>query len=291
MKINFKKNKLPFLVSTLFFFAVALIEYLSIIHLNNGFFVYTLDDPYIHLALAENILKGHYGVNTGEFSSPSSSILWPFIIAPFSFNEHAPLFINCMVSVGIISLMIKILCISVEFPNKGTFNVILTVLTVLFIIVTNVIGLCFTGMEHSLQMFVSLLTAYGLILENEMKKIKIWLPIAIVLAPLIRYECLAISLAGIVYLFMRNYKRIAILAFLSTLLLMFTFSIFLIMLDLPPLPLSVMTKFSLSSQGIIKGAFTNLSNTLSNRQGTLMSLFVIGLVCHVVYSSDRRKNN
>ena len=42
---------------------------------------YTLDDPYIHMALAENLARGHFGVNLGEVSNPSSSILWPWLLA------------------------------------------------------------------------------------------------------------------------------------------------------------------------------------------------------------------
>src|SRR5882672_6661262 len=59
--------------------------------------VYSLDDPYIHLALARQILHGHYGINPGEFAAPSSSILWPFLLAPFAFtrlSEFLPLVIN-----------------------------------------------------------------------------------------------------------------------------------------------------------------------------------------------------
>ena len=70
-----------------------------ILLLNDGMFVYTLDDPYIHLSLAENIINGHYGVNANEYSAPSSSILWPFIIAPFSSFEYFPLFINITFSI------------------------------------------------------------------------------------------------------------------------------------------------------------------------------------------------
>ena len=33
--------------------------------------IYSLDDPYIHLALARQILHGHYGINPGEFAAPS----------------------------------------------------------------------------------------------------------------------------------------------------------------------------------------------------------------------------
>ena len=58
-----------------FLLVIILAEVVALLRLNNGHLVYTLDDPYIHLALAENIIHGHYGVNAGEFSAPSSSIL------------------------------------------------------------------------------------------------------------------------------------------------------------------------------------------------------------------------
>src|SRR5262245_18537055 len=55
----------------------------AILVLNEGHLVYNLDDPYIHLALAENIARGQYGVNLEEVSAPSSSILWPLLLVPF----------------------------------------------------------------------------------------------------------------------------------------------------------------------------------------------------------------
>src|SRR5262249_7930106 len=65
-------------------FLVALIgaELAALMMLNHGAITYTLDDAYIHLALAEHISHGHYGINATEFSAPSSSIAWPFILAP-----------------------------------------------------------------------------------------------------------------------------------------------------------------------------------------------------------------
>ena len=56
----------------------------AMLNWNEGLFTYTLDDPYIHLRLAENISQGHYGINPSEYSAPSSSILWPFLLVPFS---------------------------------------------------------------------------------------------------------------------------------------------------------------------------------------------------------------
>ncbi|RYH10669.1 hypothetical protein [Tropicimonas sp. IMCC6043] len=42
-------------------------------YFNAGVFEYPLDDVYIHLAVAEQIASGGYGVNPGEYASASSS--------------------------------------------------------------------------------------------------------------------------------------------------------------------------------------------------------------------------
>ncbi|MHC2245266.1 hypothetical protein [Bradyrhizobium elkanii] len=47
----------------------------------DGRLIFTLDDPYIHLAVADHIRSGGYGVNASEVSSPSSSIIWPYLLA------------------------------------------------------------------------------------------------------------------------------------------------------------------------------------------------------------------
>ncbi|HWE27085.1 MAG TPA: hypothetical protein VHB97_03740, partial [Polyangia bacterium] len=62
---------------------VAVATALMLVH-NHGHFYYPLDDPYIHLRVAQRIWHGGYGINAGEFSSPCSSVLWPFLLAPFA---------------------------------------------------------------------------------------------------------------------------------------------------------------------------------------------------------------
>lgn len=55
-----------------FFFCVSAMAFLGIgiglmlyfmLGRTDGLLVYSLDDPYIHLAVAEEILKGDYGIN------------------------------------------------------------------------------------------------------------------------------------------------------------------------------------------------------------------------------------
>ena len=48
----------------------ALLAIAAVLAGNGGAFAYPLDGPYIHLALAEQILHGHYGLNPGEPASP-----------------------------------------------------------------------------------------------------------------------------------------------------------------------------------------------------------------------------
>jgi hypothetical protein len=73
--------------------------FLSILKLNNGTFIYTMDDPYIALALSGQIRHGNYGINAGVHAAPDSSILDPFLLAPASgtpIHPYLPLILNCL---------------------------------------------------------------------------------------------------------------------------------------------------------------------------------------------------
>jgi hypothetical protein len=63
-------------------YAAALIYVLLILRQTGGRFIYNLDDAYIHLAIAKHVVReGVFGVTPFEFSSSSSSILWPLLLA------------------------------------------------------------------------------------------------------------------------------------------------------------------------------------------------------------------
>ena len=79
------------------------VHLLTVLLSNDGHFVYSLDDAYIHLSLAEKIAGGTYGLNAGEASAPSSSILWPFLLvplAPFAAGAFVPLLLNVVAAVA-----------------------------------------------------------------------------------------------------------------------------------------------------------------------------------------------
>ena len=71
--------------------------FLSILKLNSGTFIYTMDDPYIALALSDQIRHGNYGMNAGLHAAPASSILYPFLLAPASgtpLHPYLPLILS-----------------------------------------------------------------------------------------------------------------------------------------------------------------------------------------------------
>ena len=71
----------------------------AILLLCDGHLIYGLDDPYISLSLGWHIGHGHYGINDADLSSPSSSILYPFVLAGFAWSalqQWVPLALNAL---------------------------------------------------------------------------------------------------------------------------------------------------------------------------------------------------
>ena len=144
------------LVPIVFYFALCVLELVAILRLNDGHLAYTLDDPYIHLALAENLAQGHYGVNATEHSAPSSSILWPFLLAPFaggSLGPVAPLILNWVAACLTIVVFSKLAATALPDPgNTPAVRLLHPLLVCLIVLTTNLVGLAYTGMEHSLSL-------------------------------------------------------------------------------------------------------------------------------------------
>lgn len=71
----------PFLAAAVLVAHSALMYRAALKH-TQGVVSYPVDDTFIHLALAKHLaLDGFYGVTAGEFSSASSSVGWPFLLA------------------------------------------------------------------------------------------------------------------------------------------------------------------------------------------------------------------
>jgi hypothetical protein len=272
--------------------ALIVYELASILVLNHGLFTYTLDDPYIHLALAESIARGSYGINPGELSAPSSSIVWPFLLAPFFWlriDSFAPLLINILVSAGIVLLLRSIVLRAFDAlaPSRRQSVTITAVLALL--LSTNVVGLAFTGMEHSLQVLLALAMVDGMTTERSDGSSPWWLGVAIVAGPLVRYENLALSVPALVYLLWKDNLKLSIISGIILAGLLSAYSFFLYSVGLGFLPASVLAKSSpISSHG---SPFAVLKNFLHNTVSWPAALFLTAtfLLVYAAFSArDRR---
>lgn len=283
-----ERSRTPLLIGGSFLFVVILAELAAVLLLNNGVFTYTLDDPYIHMALADNIRHGHYGVNANEFSAPSSSILWPFLIALLPSSEYTPLVINVLCAMLTAYFFYKVLDKSFVISDKRTRTILLSSLLILLICGTNTVGLLFTGMEHSLQLLLVAVIVYGLIVEAQENKVEWWFLLAVIAAPLIRYENLAITCPVIFYLFLtKHYKHVFVCVSLLA-LLMGGFSLFLTRLGLEPVPTSVLAKSSIARGGRLAAVVQNLKYSATNPRGTLLICGAIGVAGVVLFAQKTK---
>lgn len=214
--------------------------------LNGGHITYSLDDPYIHMALAENILRGHYGINLQEVSSPSSSVLYPVILAAVmatGLRDLAPLVLNLAALLGSLWIVWTAICREVlqDLPTRGFWG---TVITVTMAICLNLIGVTFTGMEHALHALLTALTCLGLFRMLATGAMPRWLPLALALHPLIRFEGAAILLAGAWFLLARGKWLAALAALGMAALALGAYAAMMTRLGLPIFPSSVMVKLA-----------------------------------------------
>jgi hypothetical protein len=253
-----------------------LFELIAILRLNSGHFTYTLDDPYIHLALAQRIGEGLYGINPGEPSAPSSSILWPFLLVPAAragILAYLPLLIGIVSGFATVAVFHRFLKGSVLAETSGQRPVLASVFVVLLVLATNLIGVPFTGTEHSLQVLLAALVVLGLVREAETGKVPPWLVPAIAAGPLIRYESLAIAVAAVLYLLLRRHRRSAVLATALALVPIGAFSAFLKRLGLGFLPTPVLAKAPLfSPDEPVPRMLAGLRTALRDPSGVLLAL-------------------
>ena len=194
--------------------ALALLAFLltaaAILHqasqLNPGMFVYALDDAYIHMAISKNLAEeGVHGVTRHGFSGSSSSPLWTFLLAGvfalFGVQELIPLILNL-----IFAALALIACHWILSRHlKNPWMVLAGLLALIYF--SPLIPLIFMGMEHTLQILVSLPFAYlaSRLIAEPTRENRL---AVLALAPLVvsvRYEGLFIvAIAGLLLLLRRR---------------------------------------------------------------------------------------
>ena len=225
----------------------------SVLRHTDRHFVYALDDPYIHLALAERLAHGLYGINAGEVASPSSSLLWPFLLLPFS-GRHlqlfVPLFWNALSAAATAWLIGT--CVVRWSRLRPEGSVLNTgqhvwakraIVAILLLCTANLWTLTFVGMEHSLEVLLAACCAYGVAEVLSHRPMPVVSLAAAALLPSVRYEGIALTLAVAMALYGARRRWSGPLVLLAVALApLAAFSVFLHAHGLPLLPSSVLVK-------------------------------------------------
>lgn len=244
-------------------------------------FTYTLDDPYIHLALARNILLGNYGINLGEPSAPSSSILWPFLLVPFAklplvWFEYVPLVLN------VVCVLLSAVVLDKIFAERPPLA--RAVLSFSILLATNIYGLAFSGMEHNLQVLLVLYLTHGLLdrslLQPGSSGYSLFLG-SVLLLPLVRYEGAAFSFPILCYLFFSGRRRGALLAGVPLLLIIAGFSLYLNSKGVGYVPSSILAK------SYYPNSFAVVDNLRVNLEKYGFLLLPIAWICQRHFEDDR----
>ncbi len=239
----------------------------------NGVFEYPLDDVYIHMAMAEQIANGGYGINPGEAASADSSFLYPLLLFPFAGGPVArliPLFINVGGLVAAAWLWGSI----VEKANPDM--VIGLALSVLGPIALNMAGIAYLGMEHTLHLAATFALILGLwqTLQRD-SGIAVLLIVGAVLGPAVRLEGLGFSGAAALVLIGSGRLRAGVIVGIAALIPVAAFVAQLYAVGLGPLPTSVTLKLAQAGGTLqIDGGFLN---SLRQPAGTFLMALVLVL--------------
>ena len=234
-----------------------------------GHLVYSLDDPYIHLTLANNILDGTYGINIGEASSPSSSIIWPWILAGSQWlrlGTLAPLLLDSVAAGAAVYTGARFLE-EIGFVDPKQAPLFAATNGVVLILTTNALGLPMTGMEHSWHVLAVVLTVRGLFHAVGGRAPSFLVLAAIALTPLIRFEGAALASAAIMALFWLGYRLQAIAVAAIVALSIGAYAAYMSYLQLPLLPSSVLIKSQVTAiayQGGASGFAAVIGSTYHN---------------------------
>ena len=209
-----------------------------------GTFTYALDAAYVHLSLAQQIIHGTYGLVPGEPSAPSSSILYPFLLAalnPLGFGALLPLVINsvCCLATGVFAVLLAREC-GISLHLIPPFRLFL--LTVVVTLALNLPGLAVTGLEHSLHVAMTVVYLLGLVRFVVRGRCDWWWVLCIIVQPIIRFEAAGMLVAdALIFVLFRKYRYAAAMLAIG-ILLVGGYSLFLHSLGLPLLPTSVLAR-------------------------------------------------
>lgn len=267
----------PLTVAMLVWLGLLAMEIIAILVLCDFRLFFTLDDAYIHLAVADQILSGGYGVNAGEYSSPSSSIIWPYFLAlteALHLGSLGPLLINVAAAGATLFAIVRLLEESGLFDGAGE-RLFACVTALLLIFNTSALALPMTGMEHSVHVWASIVTFAGLVGAARGVAPTPLHFLALVLLPLIRFEGIAFAGAAIAAFALLGQRRFAAGAGIVMIVALSAYVVVMSSRGLPLLPSSVLLKGYLTT---LDGPSSELPAIVRNMLRSVMTSYGLRLI-------------
>ncbi len=242
---------------------------LNNINSNDGHLIFSLDDPYIHLAMARNIVENHtWGINPGEFVSTSSSPLFTLTLAGLMlvFGQSEAIAWALAIAGGL--LAVSMLCRRAQLSGYAAIWVVVVALYAAFII--GLAELSLTGMEHTLHMCALMAvaaTAEKVLRGQSRSLLHNWpLLLAVLISAGLRYETLFLLPPLTLLLWLTDHKRLAIAVGVAGIIPAVALGVFQVAHGSPFLPNTIMVKaFDPQQPGLIGYAYRFLQQVSSSR--------------------------
>jgi hypothetical protein len=208
------KGQLPFFIAAALSLANIALLVAAGTSRTGGSFIYPLDDPYIHLAIARHIaFDGVYGVTKYATTTAASSIAWPLLLAALMKvigpRAIVALAVNVVASVGLVWVVTS--AFAREAP--GASASMRTAWTVAVVALVPLATLALFGMEHVLHaaLTIAFVIEAARVVADEDKRASKLLAIAFALV-VARYEGLfPVGLVVVALALRRRFARAAAL--------------------------------------------------------------------------------
>ena len=257
---------------------------------NDHHMVYALDDAYIHMAIAKNIVQhGVFGITPDEFGL-SSSPLWTTLVAglfrAFGTSEWIPLLLNFTFGAAAILVIWKF------GLDAGMRGVGLGLLLAASILLTPLIPLAFAGMEHLFHILMVLLVTYFLwrllVHDGPIDRKVLWtLGISIAIAVAVRYESIFLVAAASIALAVKRRWTVIAVCGVCALIPICGFGILAVANGQPFLPVSLLLKGNIPTAHGVIGIAKSLGVDGLQRLVMTPHLYVLTLCLIVLFWWER----
>lgn len=223
------KSHWSFILVLLVFLVLMFLFFFLSVSANSDHFIYMLDDPYIHMAIAKNLASnGNWGVDAYEYAAASSSPCWTILISSvfllISDSELVPFLLNLILSIIILFYFYRVIC----KINSNQILLFFILLALVLLLPLNIFA--FLGQEHGLHALVILILAFQAARElssTNPPKLKdgflrfVYLPLLVLVSVGIRYESFFVLFAILLLLVIRRWwLRSALLLLAGSMILL-----------------------------------------------------------------------